>query len=304
MAGLQERNGSFRAIFRYLGKQRSVTLGKVSQQEAEAKAGAIDLLLLRIKQGLLVVPNGVTIEEFVLSEGEARAAGRDLEVGEEAKPDEPVKLSAFKEKYLEARSGGSMEANSLATARMHLGHFERTLGADFDLGKLTLADLQAHINKRRKDGDPRRKTPRDKPISAATLRLEVSALRAAWGWASLNGLVKGAFPSKGLQYPKADEQSPFMTWQEIERRVRTGGSSDLWDSSSFARKRSPSFWPTSRTRQRHRGSIHWSQQRPTPERGEVNCCGWRWRTSTSRGPRSSFGRRSDHDGSGRPGGCR
>jgi integrase len=124
-----------------------------------------------------------------------------------------------------------MEANSLATARMHLGHFERTLGSDFDLRTLTLADLQRHLNKRRKDGDPRRKLPRGKPISAATLRLEVSTLRAAWNWAVLNGIVQGAFPTKGLQYPKADEQPPFMTWQEIERRVRAGGDTvELWDS--------------------------------------------------------------------------
>ena len=46
MAGLQERNGSYRIIFRYRCKQRSITLGKVSLQEAEAYAGKVDLLLL------------------------------------------------------------------------------------------------------------------------------------------------------------------------------------------------------------------------------------------------------------------
>lgn len=226
MAGLQERGGSFRIIFRFEGKQRSVTLGRVGRGEAEAKVGAVDLLLLRIRQRLIELPAGVSIEEFVLTDGKARPPVPALP-GEPAA--EPVRLSAFKERYLEARSGGSMEQNSLATARMHLGHFEWTLGADFDLRKLTLADLQGHLGKRRKNGDPRRKTQQGRPISAATLRLEVSTLRAAWNWAVLNGLVTGPFPARGLQYPKAEEQPPYMTWEEVERRVRAGGDApELW----------------------------------------------------------------------------
>ena len=58
MAALQERNESFRVIFRYHGKQHSFTLGRVSRQEAEAKAGQVDLILLRIEQNLLVVTAG------------------------------------------------------------------------------------------------------------------------------------------------------------------------------------------------------------------------------------------------------
>ena len=47
-------------------------------------------------------------------------------------------------------------------------------------------------------------------------------------------LVKGPFPGRGLVYPKADEKPPFMTWPEIERRVKVGGLSEaqvaeLWD---------------------------------------------------------------------------
>jgi hypothetical protein len=112
-----------------------------------------------------------------------------------------------------------MEANSLATPRMHLGHFERTLGAGFDLRKLTLADLQNYVNKRRKEGNPRRKQGEARPLSAATLRLEVASLRAAWNWAVLASLVKGAFPSKGPQYPKADG---VLQVGERSQRLRPG----------------------------------------------------------------------------------
>src|SRR4051812_18550492 len=145
MAGLQERNGSFRALFRHAGKQYSVTLGRVTRQEAEAKAGAIDLLVLRIKQGLMAVPAGVTIEEFVLSEGKAQPPPAP---GETKKADEPVQISALKEQYLQTHGNGAMEANSLATVKMHLGHFENSLGSRFAVQGLCLADLQGHVNQR------------------------------------------------------------------------------------------------------------------------------------------------------------
>ena len=38
MAGLEERSGRYRILFRYHGKQRTLPLGKVSREEAEAKS--------------------------------------------------------------------------------------------------------------------------------------------------------------------------------------------------------------------------------------------------------------------------
>jgi site-specific recombinase XerD len=120
-----------------------------------------------------------------------------------------------------------MEANSLQTVAMHLNHFERTFGAKFPLQKLTLADLQRHVTERA------RKQYRGKPLSPVTLKKEMASLRAAWNWAAHTGLVRGAFPSKGLVYPKADEKPPFMTRKEIERklhnRMTAKERAELWD---------------------------------------------------------------------------
>jgi integrase len=42
--------------------------------------------------------------------------------------------------------------------------------------------------------------------------------------------VQGDFPSGGLVYPKAQDKLPFMTWTEIERRLKAGGDPDgLWE---------------------------------------------------------------------------
>jgi integrase len=65
------------------------------------------------------------------------------------------------------------------------------------------------------------------------LKKEMASLRAAWNWAAHTGLVKGAFPSKGLVYPRADEKPPFMTRTEIERklhnRMTAKERAELWD---------------------------------------------------------------------------
>ncbi len=69
MAGLQERGGSYRVFFRFHGKQQTFPLGKVSKQEAEAKAAQVDYLLLRLKQRLIDLPPGVDIADFLQHDG-------------------------------------------------------------------------------------------------------------------------------------------------------------------------------------------------------------------------------------------
>ncbi len=50
MAGLQHRNGSYRVIFRYHGKQFSFTIGEVLEDEVASKATHVDYLLMRCKR--------------------------------------------------------------------------------------------------------------------------------------------------------------------------------------------------------------------------------------------------------------
>jgi integrase len=222
VASLQDRNGSFKLTFYYLGRRHYLTLGKIGRQEADATAGKVELLLMRIEQKLLRVPAGVSIEDFLLNDGrppETEQAGAAAE----------TKFKAFRERYVETHRQGSMESNSLATVETHLAHFERTLGEGFPLQSLTLADLQRHMTARAK------KTYRGKPLSPVTLKKEMASLRAAWNWAALTGLVAGIFPSKGLVYPKGEEKPPFMTRAEIERRIAGGGLKqeqidELWES--------------------------------------------------------------------------
>ena len=47
MAALQNRNGSYRILFRYKGSQHTLPVSKVSPEEAEAFLGKVEHLLLR-----------------------------------------------------------------------------------------------------------------------------------------------------------------------------------------------------------------------------------------------------------------
>jgi integrase len=219
MASLELRNQIFRVVFMHAGRKYGYSLDTGDRPTAEALRGGVEKTLMLIEQKALRLPDGADVVSFV------RNGGR---IEEEAKPTPPLPLSQFTEQYLDTHGQGAMEENSLATIRIHLGHFKETLGERFSLRGLTLADLQEHVNRRMK------KKYRGKPLSPATLKKEVASFRAAWNWAMLTGLVSGPFPSKGLVFPKSDEKPPFRTWQEIERTIATGGLSeheqaDLWE---------------------------------------------------------------------------
>jgi integrase len=165
------------------------------------------------------VPEGADIVAFV------KAGGKITEEQKPAPP--PLTLGQLKEQYLATHGQGAMEANSLATVRMHLNHVTTTLGERFAVRGLTLTDLQRHVDERRK------KKYRGRPLSPVTIRMEITSFRACWNWAALARLVTGPFPSRGLVYPKTDEKLPFMTMAEVRARL-TPGMSDaeragLWD---------------------------------------------------------------------------
>jgi integrase len=51
----------------------------------------------------------------------------------------------------------------------------------------------------------------------------MAAFRACFNWAVQTGILEGTFPNKGLRYPKGEDKRPFMTWEDIERRIGRGG---------------------------------------------------------------------------------
>src|SRR5437868_10308747 len=215
MASLQKKGDSYYCQFMYHGRRHTFTVGDVSEEEAGNKARQVDYLLMRLKQRLLVLPEGTDIVTFVQHDGQSPDTGPTLA----AAPRQAVPLGHLKDRYLTTHANGTIEANSLDTCKLHLGHFARILGDGFPLGELSLAKMQKYVNHRAKA-----------KISPVTIRKEIATLRAAWNWGEPMDLTSGKFPKRGLRYPKAGEKPPCMTMAEIERQLAGGGDPDtLWE---------------------------------------------------------------------------
>lgn len=220
MATLQERNGSFRVLFVHHGKRHTFTLGKVSEDEAQAKSAQVDYLLLRLKQKLIELPPGVDIVTFMEMDG------RPLE-DEEAVPKRvPMTLGVLRERYLDTHRG-TLEATTIDGIQLHFKHLVSTLGERFPIQELSLAHLQQHADRRK-----RMKGIRGK-LSSATVRKELVSLRTAWNWGVHMEFVTGRFPAlKRVKMPKPEEKPHFQTRQEIERQIGSLEKkqiAELWD---------------------------------------------------------------------------
>jgi hypothetical protein len=69
MASIPLRGKSYACVFCWHGKRKWFTIGKVT----EAEAAQVEYLLMRIEQGLVELPAGVDIVEFVRHDGKPLA---------------------------------------------------------------------------------------------------------------------------------------------------------------------------------------------------------------------------------------
>lgn len=225
---LQYRNGSYRVLFRYHGKQGSFTLGEVSKQEAETKSANVDYLLLRLKQRLVSVPDGMDIVDFLQFDGNPRPPAAIDNEPPKARPAGKATLARLRDDYKAAHKN-SLEQTTIGGIDTHFRHLVRHFGPAFPIPELSLADLQGYVNARAENAGTHGRT-----LSPATIRKEIVSLRTAWNWGRPMKLVAGEFPNRGLRYPKSGEKPPFMTRAEIERQIGCGGlteaeEADLWD---------------------------------------------------------------------------
>jgi integrase len=217
MASLELRSGRYRIVFRYRGQKYQHALRTRERTRAEALRDRLQANLHDLANGRLSLPTGAELALFLLSDGK---------VTQKPQVSAVFTFGGLARQYLQAQAIAS-ESSTLKTIAIHLRHIERTLGARFAIAQLTLADLQGHIERRR------RQPGRRGPVTGYTIRKEVMTLGAAWTWACQGGLLTGAFPKQGLKYPKAEERSPFQTRAEIEHQLRgegltTAARAELW----------------------------------------------------------------------------
>ena len=196
MAGIRKKGDAYYCTFRFRGRRYYFTVGNVTEAQAQAKGAEVDETLALIERGRLTVPEGVTLEDFVAAGGKVPVVS--------ARP-ETVTAKQLFDQYLQTHGNGTIEENSLVTARTHLNQLKKSLGERFRIQGLTLQDLQGHVDRRAR-----------KKLSPVTLKKEVATLRACWNWAVHGGVLKGPFPGRGLRYPKEEEKEPFRTFAETE----------------------------------------------------------------------------------------
>jgi integrase len=208
-------SGHFKICFRWGGRKLKKTVKTNNRQQADAALARFEENLALLERGRIELPPDADIGTFLLSDGK-------LSKKPSPTPSPPpLTLGELREAYFAVHSNGAMEASSLYTVRIHLGNIMTSLGESFPIAKLEGSQLQAHIDRRA------RKQYRGRPLRGATLRQEVGNLRACWNWAVQVGKLKGAFPGRGLRYPKTNDKPPFQTRVEIERQIARGGLTDV-----------------------------------------------------------------------------
>ena len=220
MASLQQKGDNWHCQFVSQGKRHTFALGRVTRAEAEAKAAQVEYRLMRLKQGLIVVPPGVRVADFIRHDGDPPEAPASAPAGPE-----PT-LSQLRDRYLATHGEGTLEVHTIKGIRRHFGHLTRHLGEGFKIRELTLADMQGYVDRRGKAKG------RHGALLPTTIKKEVVTLGTAWKWGARMGIASGQCPVDGLRYAKDDEKPRFQSRAEIQRQLPglpKAKAAGLWD---------------------------------------------------------------------------
>jgi len=143
MSFLEQRSsGQYHVIFRLGGQRFKKALKTSRTDEAESARVRLDENIRLVAAGRLVIPDGADIATFLLSDGKLNGK-LTLRA--------PLTLDGLFQEYMDHLPEGTMESNSLCTAKTHMAHFQRVLGKKFSVRGLTVDDLQGYVRQRGKE---------------------------------------------------------------------------------------------------------------------------------------------------------
>lgn len=221
MASLELRNENYRVVFRFGGQKFARSLNTDDRRQADLALARLEDNLRRLKLGTLALDPGADIPTILLSSGA---------ISQRPKVKRVTLLGELLDHYLASIPEGSLEAGTLKMLRIHFRHLRKHLGVRRRTNSFDHELLQSYINRRAAE-----KGLRGKPISAVTIKKEITTLRAAWAWAADMNLLDTALPSgRRLRFPKRDEKPAFKTFDEIVRVITRSGcdreqARDYWD---------------------------------------------------------------------------
>lgn len=218
----QQKSGIYLVCFRYAGARLKRSTKTTDANKAEGIRLRIQENIELVERGRLEVPPGADLMSFLVSDG--RLSGKPQPTGQ-------MQLGCIYDKYRESLPRDSHAPESLRITKVHMRHVARILGQNTRLVTIAAGDLQRYISKRsEEDGH------RGKKVSTGTIRKEMATFRTLWRWAKRFDHVSSDFPNQGLHYPLQTEASPFLTLDEIQRRIDRGmvtgkiSQLELWDS--------------------------------------------------------------------------
>jgi integrase len=172
---------------------------------------------MRLKQNLVYVPAGCSLVDFVRYDGKPP-------INPPLPEKKKLTLASLRDDYLTLHAQ-VLDSRTVSDMRGHWKHLARLMDVAGEAEALALPDLQNYVMTRTGEG-----------VEPATAKKEIVTLRTCWNWGVRMGMLKGAFPNRGLRFPKGKEKPPFMTFAEVERRIASGGPEDLWESVFLTRQ--------------------------------------------------------------------
>ena len=201
----QDPSGNFHISFRFGGRRFKRSLKTKHERKASAAASHVEENIRLIEAGRMELPDDVDVPTFLMSDGKLQ---------DKPRVKSSTRLKDLLAEYTEATPAGALESTTLQTTGVHIRHVCRILGGDTNLRAIRTADLQRYVTERSKEPGQRGQL-----LSAGTIRKELSTFGSLWNWAESRELVSGAFPRKGVVFPKHDERPPFQTWSQIAQQV-------------------------------------------------------------------------------------
>jgi len=216
----QEKSGIYHICFRFQGERIKKSAGTRDERKAEIKRARIEENLELVARGHLLLPGDADLFRFLLSDGKLDTQRVDRK---------QITLTDLPEAYQASLPQNTLSAETLRIATLHMRHLARILGSRRKLRSITRDDLQRYINARSEEIGLR-----GRPVSTGTISKEVATFRTMWRWARQSDLVASEFPNQGLRYPRQQQKLPFLTWEQIEQRIRRGipadqTEADYWD---------------------------------------------------------------------------
>jgi hypothetical protein len=177
---LEDPSGNWHVHFRLARRRFKRSLKTRKENEARALCGRIEDNIRLVERGAKTIPPDADVFLFLLSDGSVQ------------KPVQlPTRLSLLALfKAYERSVDGSVEPSTLKTIGIHLSHFLRLLGSQYDVRNLSQEGLQDYISARQKE-----RTNRGTTVSPTTIRKEIATLNAVWSWAPDSDKLN-AFPCK------------------------------------------------------------------------------------------------------------